>query len=458
MKKAFLLLQMAWCCYAFAQSPFQSLNFDQACAKAAKEKKVVLTVVESADCNQCNTVAEKGIGARELKRTLTDKCVVIKSSTIPESIQQRALYVFPDKFFGIIITDAEKQILQVYSGSSSYFMSYMDVIDKALEEEENPKEKISSIKAAYYEQSDWKYLQKLIKKIQSLNLEPAVQLTDELILKVPEDSAKSISFIQYLMRTAPVVSSETEKYINKDRDIYNMAWYRMDLPERIRINNRIIGKSIDKAIREKDQQLAYRTASYAQTTHQPNFEEGQKAYYRNLLRYFKEVKDTANYLRNASNYYDRIYQTVQVSAIKAKDSMNTEQQLSEMRKRFNLNQPPTDGTTVKQVVSVRPGIQSQLYANTLNEGAWNLYQLSKEERYLNKALSWAKRSVEFYELPENMDTYARLLYITGNKNEAIFWMEKAIQKQELLQLNSNEQKKILENMRAGYARPEGQTM
>ena len=456
--KSLFLLPLALCSFALAQTPFQSLDYDQACAKAAKENKVVLTVVESIDCNQCNTVAEKGIGSRELKRTLSDKFVVIKSSAIPESIQQRAIYVFPDKFFGSIITDAEKQILQVYSGSSTYFMTYMDVIDKALEEQDNPKEKISSIKAAYYEQSDWKYLQKLIKKIQSLNLEPAVQLTDELILKVPEDSAKSISFLQYLMRTAPVISSETEKYVNKDRDTYNMAWYRMDLPERIRINNRIIGKSIDKAIREKDQQLAYRTSSYAQMTNQPNIEEGQKAYYKNLLRYFKEVKDTANYLRNASNYYDRIYQTVQVSAIKAKDSLNTEQQLSEMRKRFNLNLPPTDGTTVKQVVSVRPGIQAQLYANTMNEGAWNIYQMSKEERYLNKALSWAKRSVEFYELAENMDTYARLLYITGNRKEAIFWMEKAIQKQEIMQLNSNEQKKILENMWAGYARPEGQSM
>ena len=109
MKRLFLL-PLALCSFALAQSPFQSLDFDQACAKAAKEKKVVLTVVESVDCNQCNTVAEKGIGAGELKRTLTDKCVVIKSSTIPESIQQRALYVFPDKFFGIIITDAEKQI------------------------------------------------------------------------------------------------------------------------------------------------------------------------------------------------------------------------------------------------------------------------------------------------------------------------------------------------------------
>ena len=84
--------------------------------------------------------------------------------------------------------------------------------------------------------------------------------------------------------------------------------------------------------------------------------------------------------------------------------------------------------------------------------------MSREDKFLSKALSWAKRSVEFYESPENMDTYARLLYITGNKKEAIFWMEKAIQKQELMQLNSNEQKKILENMQAGYARPEGQSM
>lgn len=457
MKKIFLLLQMAWCCYAFAQTPFQSLDFDQACAKAAKEKKVVLTVVESVDCNQCNTVAEKGIGAKELKRTLADKCVAIKTTELPEALQQKTIYQFPEKFFGVIITDADKQILQVYHGSTSYFMTYLEVIDKALEEQEDTKQQLSSLKTAYYQQSDWKYLQKLIQKIQSLKLEPAIQLTDELILKVPQDSAKSISFIQYLMRTAPLIGSETEKYINKDRDIYNMAWYRMDQPERVRLNNRIIGKSMDRAIRDKDQQLAYRTASYAQMTHQQNYEEGQKAHSRNILRYFKEVKDTANYLRNCTNFYDRIYQTIQVNVIKAKDSAYEETQLTEMRKRMNM-QPPANGTVFRETISLRSNNQAQYYANLLNDGAWNIYQMSREDKFLSKALSWAKRSVEFYESPENMDTYARLLYITGNKKEAIFWMEKAIQKQELMQLNSNEQKKILENMQAGYARPEGQSM
>lgn len=457
MKKAFLLLQMAWCCYAFAQSPFQSLNFDQACAKAAKEGKVVLVVIESAECSQCNTVAEKGIGAKELKRTIADKCVVIKSTELPEALQQRTIYQFPEKFFGVIITDAEKQILQVYYGSTSYFMTYLEIIDKALEERENSKLQLSSLKTAYYQQSEWKYLQQLIEKIQSLKLEPAIQLTDELILKVPQDSAKSINFLQYLMRTAPLVGSETEKYINKDRDIYNMAWYRMDLPERVRLNNRIIGKSMDKAIRDKDQQLAYRTASYAQMTHQQNYEEGQKAYSRNVLRYFKEVKDTANYLRNCSNYYDRIYQTIQVNAIKAKDSANEESQLAEMRKRINM-QLPSNGKVVRETFTMRSASQAQYYANLLNDGAWNVYQMSREDKFLSKALSWAKRSVEFYESPENMDTYARLLYITGNPKEAIYWMEKAVQKQELMQLNSSEQKKVLENMRAGYTRPEGQTM
>jgi hypothetical protein len=47
---------------------------------------------------------------------------------------------------------------------------------------------------------------------------------------------------------------------------------------------------------------------------------------------------------------------------------------------------------------------------------------------LKKALVWAKYSVSYDEHAFNMDTYAQLLYHFNHYDEALEWMEKAVEK------------------------------
>ena len=67
----------------------------------------------------------------------------------------------------------------------------------------------------------------------------------------------------------------------------------------------------------------------------------------------------------------------------------------------------------------------------------------------NKALLWSKRANEFYETPEAMDTYARLLYKTGNKTEAVSWAQKAIALQKKRGFPITELETILANIKQG---------
>jgi len=64
-------------------------------------------------------------------------------------------------------------------------------------------------------------------------------------------------------------------------------------------------------------------------------------------------------------------------------------------------------------------------------------------------LQWSKRANEFYESPEAMDTYARLLYKTGNSTEAAVWMEKAIALKKKRGFTVTESEAILVNIRQG---------
>jgi thiol-disulfide isomerase/thioredoxin len=63
--------------------------------------------------------------------------------------------------------------------------------------------------------------------------------------------------------------------------------------------------------------------------------------------------------------------------------------------------------------------------NMLNSISWNVlqlcsvYDLSKAKKYLEKAESWAKKSISLKSEPANHDTYAQILFKLGKKEEAL---------------------------------------
>ena len=86
----------------------------------------------------------------------------------------------------------------------------------------------------------------------------------------------------------------------------------------------------------------------------------------------------------------------------------------------------------------------------LNSIAWNFFENVKDTNYLNKAVGWAKKSVELESKAYNNDTYASLLYITGDTLTAIKYEKKAI---ELAKKEENigfvdEMSKTLEKMKS----------
>lgn len=64
----------------------------------------------------------------------------------------------------------------------------------------------------------------------------------------------------------------------------------------------------------------------------------------------------------------------------------------------------------------------------LNEAAWGVYEdEASTNEQLQKALGWAKRSIELEENFYNTDTFAHLSYKLGNKSEALKWAKKALE-------------------------------
>ena len=65
--------------------------------------------------------------------------------------------------------------------------------------------------------------------------------------------------------------------------------------------------------------------------------------------------------------------------------------------------------------------------SVLNDIAWNVLQLTTDQKYIDKAATWAKKSVSLHSTSKNNDTYAHFLFKSGNKTEAVKYETAAIE-------------------------------
>jgi hypothetical protein len=135
--------------------------------------------------------------------------------------------------------------------------------------------------------------------------------------------------------------------------------------------------------------------------------------------------------------------TISVDSILKIDSINKEKLIKSIA---NKNKQGLSVAEEKSFILQTLGMK---YASALNDGAWTTYTFTKEKNYLSNALRWAKRANEFFETPEIMDTYARILYKTNNKSLAIEWENRAIDLMKRRNFSAPEYEKVLEAMKNG---------
>ena len=57
--------------------------------------------------------------------------------------------------------------------------------------------------------------------------------------------------------------------------------------------------------------------------------------------------------------------------------------------------------------------------------------------------------LEFYQTPQNLDTYARLLYKTGKKDSAVYFQQKAVDLQVKNKFPARDYETVLKKMQKG---------
>lgn len=437
------LALLTWCCLNLI--PCFSQTFDEVCEQAKKEDKIVMLVVETEKCSHCNEIGRIGLSNPAAKKSIQKDAIMLVVPKIPEELTKvDSLYSIYDKFFGVMYLDGDKHILTSYSGFTVYYRPYIYKLKQATKEKRNKTSGLAKLIEDYCAgNTNFCTTYALIQKIEQTGLEPQQKLIDKLTQQVPSDSINSLYFLQFVSMAAPEVGSPSEKYLQRNMDNYNMAWWRMSAATRSSINARIYQKSIKMAILNRDRNYLARISSQlANLYSQSGTEAMQAGRLSVLLEYFKGVRDTSNYLLNAGSYYD-IFSKVNVDSILKIDSASIDQL------RNSIKQNNAIAKEARELKVLDFHTQAMRYAMFLNDAAWTNYTYTKEQKHLSNALKWAKKANEFFEAPECMNTYARILYKTNNKELAIEWQSKAIDLLKSKNSNATEYEKVLEAMQNG---------
>lgn len=405
---------------------------------------MVLVQYESADCKECNEVADHAFEDKDLAASLSRDFICIKISPAhADRATIASLYSRESESFGTLFIDADKNLVHQYPASTTISLPYIKQAELALQKASGGKSWKAleqQIKNGAAGIETW---EQLLQERRTLSL-PTDSLLNVYVQMLPADSLQAIRTLQFIAGMAPELKSLADSVLRKDRVLFDKAWYGLNLQKRISINNSIIRKSMQRAIREQNESLALAVANFAKSTFSKNQEGGAKSFDRNMLRYYEQTGDTVRFFTKSVAYYERYFMQVNPDAVKRNDTLREEQ----LRQTAKKDTQVVDGkVAIRTVYNFAPNAQN--FTRELTEGAAKFYQLTRNPFLISIATEWVRRGLQFYDLPEGWEVYARLLYRQGQQYAAVEAINKAIALRKENGFPAGEQEALLREMKKG---------
>ena len=309
------------------------------------------------------------------------------------------------------------ELLYRRSGNTSTGQRYLQDLQAVRQAQADP-QSLSGLRAQLRQGNpSASLLRQYISKRRQLQqaIEPA--LLDVYAEQLPVNAFDKASEVVFVLESGPVVGSKAYQLTRLNMKMYDSLYQALLLPQRLAINKAIITNTMAQAIATHDRNLAGKAAEFARASWSKNYARGLTAYETNMLRFYSATKDTASYLRQALNYYDRTNLTVSAdSARKVVAALHAFRQAQAANRQrlatagavAGLPAGPATATTVQAVPIGGP---PPSFLMDLNNAAWSIYQTgTRNSQYLWHAAQWSKRTVELDPAPYNYDTLAHLLY------------------------------------------------
>ena len=407
---------------AGAQNPFTgSLRLSDAFSLARQQGKLVFIQYESEGCAECNDVANKGLSDPALAARLASTFICLRmTAKHPDRALVTQRYHLALKM-GSLFLDQSGNLVHSFLKTTTSAADLNTQIDLALFKAGESLQ-LGTLEKEYANNNRSPGLMEAyILKRKELGMSTD-SLLDEYASGLSPDSLKSARTLQFIASMAPLLGSTADELFRHDQLRFNNAWYGLPMQQRVAINTTIITKSRKKAVEDKNEAYALQIATFAQSTYVSNAGTALRAFENTMMEYYRETGDTGKYFPVAMSYYDHYFMPVDVDSVRRSDSLRLAQLLPTARSRDTT----VNGRTMKVTQKVRFAPTAQNYTRELTKAAQSFYEGTTDPSQLAAATRWIVKGLEFYQTPEALDTYARLLYVQKQTALAINTEQKAI--------------------------------
>lgn len=439
MKKITILFLASLLCSvnAWSQKIKYEKSFEEAQKKSQKQNKpLAIFIAMQPPASVTNFLG--GLENEDVVGKFNNSFINYKVDFLPNDPDTNTLKIIMDyrinNFPAFIFLDSRGGLMFKDFGNSTSSQKYLLMADKAIA--------VSKEKSLVDFDEEYKngtnsrsFIKEYILKRKSVGITANELLIEKYAEQLTVADLNDYKEVLFILQAGPLLDGKAYKLAFINRNIIDSVYKTEPLNERVKFNNIIIGNNFTSAIKEKSVTRASAVSNFVRGTWNNNYREGQKQSSLKMIQYYQAVKDTNNYLQQASYYYDQYYMNIGLDSIKKLDSAILANRSKAMMGSSVARDTATsqNGQMVKVVREQKMVVTSSSgssIATELNNAAWTFYLIgTKNTTYLTKALFWSKRSNELSpEIAAYYDTLAHLLYRLSFYAEAESTQEKAIEK------------------------------
>jgi hypothetical protein len=418
----------------FCQIVFvEDLSWERASEQARLENKLIFIQLENSQCQQCRDVASKGFESVSLKGKFEQNFISLRANVDTPQGQLLAQRLRVTERLAALYVDADGNILNKFVGSTSEAFKYEQQADIALgRRNQKPMDQYDKEYGAG--ERSLQFLKEYIQRRKEISV-PTTRLLDEYVDLLPVDSLHRVGVVRFIYRMGPSLDSRAFLTLQKEtpREIIRNMYKSGDYQENVAMNQAIITTTFQRAVRNKDEELAIKLSEFISNSYGSDYIKGRNGRHRNMVRYYYAVRDTAAYIKAATNFMNLVHMLVTADSLKKMDEFELKNQ--------TISLPaPNQPLPYHNVIKFAP--LSQFFPQELNEHAWHFFEMTDNQEDLKNALRWSRHSIILFDEltkgrnlptklgnPSYLDTYAQLLYKLGRREEAIEWQTKALQAQ-----------------------------
>lgn len=448
-----------------AQELKKSKSLKTALEQSLSSKKPVLLIIEVSGLPKPTDLPpnakisfKSALDEPEVINSINENFVVYKTTMSDTSVRSVIREANVKSFPAFVFLRANKDVFYKDFGNSTDQKKYILMIEKALSALKETS--ISDLEAQFNaDKNNNTVLRKLIDTRKKIGITNNAQLIEQYANNLKIGDFNDYQNVLYIMEAGPYSDGNAYKLAYTNRKLIDSLYKTEPLQRRTAINNAIISNTIADAAKNKNTPRAISGASFARNTWSRDYRRGEQAYNTQILWYYSTVKDTTNYLRTASYFYDNFYMNIGADSIKKIEAKNrqalSQKHIASMPSQKQISKEKLDslqkiyGKTVVTQSVVTFGSTSNSYANELNNAAWKFYEIgTKNLNYLSKAMIWSRRSIELNPIAGYYDTLAHILYRLGYNEEAIKTQEMAITKAKSEKISTNNFESELRKIKA----------